>query len=382
MAIAFHCFPDLPKELRDDIWRLCLPCRVVELDRLDCGWYHDDPSYSEQPWLRCCLWPTTRANSAMPVISRVCHEARSVALRAGHVHFQDPGPDAYFELNTDGFWLDPTRDTLHLYWNWLTWDGYYQDLEEEPHHDLPGRALDSVRHLVATTESHPNITRSICADVLDEIDGGIMRLLERRPRWHVCTNLITIHVTDEAAAIRSGLWGLLGDERIVLVDAFDSVRVRQYQTFWQEHGIRKYESTAKFFEACVHGVPKIYWHEHTPEEYVLDLETRWLLRPFVAPQGASSPTLELLSEQVWLTQPRDFDGREDDPREVYYPNQPRRPFARELWVPKRDHPWVQDALSRMPDFCPAVMFRLCTSDCIGVKTTCPEGPRRRFPSTT
>lgn len=395
MATVFHRFPYLPKELRDEIWRLCLPRRVVELDYPERGCHSDEncPTWlptkdsltddgeddeDHTPW-SCCLWPTTRFNSAMPVISRVCHEARSVALSAGHVYFQEtPWHPASFDMNTDGFWLDPTRDILHLHWHTFMAEAY------DPLQTRGDYFLNPLKHLVAVTESHPNITGSICADLLDENNGTvrqrIMRLLEQQTRWLICTDFVNIHVTDEAAAVRSGLWGLLGDERVVLVDACDSVRFRQYENFWQEYGVRKSTSTAAFFEACVHGVPKLHYFE-TPEEFLLDLETRWLLHPFVAPQGDSSSALELLNEEVWLTQPRDFDGREDDPRRLTYGGLPGRPFARQLWSPKRDHPWVQDVLSRMPDFRPTVMFRLCTSDCVGAKLDS-RRPHRVFPSPT
>ena len=59
---SFPQFPALPPELRTLIWELCLPSHVIRLSRLA---------------------PTTLSRNNRrkpPLIARVCHESRAVAL--------------------------------------------------------------------------------------------------------------------------------------------------------------------------------------------------------------------------------------------------------------------------------------------------------------
>lgn len=359
---TFHRFPDLPKEIRDEIWRLCLPHRVVELDWPDFEWYFsngyptwllplDDTRDKPQTW-PCRLTPTSRINCAPPIISRLCHESRTLALKTGHLQTQT-GTERWvsFRLKTERFWVDRDRDVLHLHWHPFL----YGPVAWNP--------LDPVEHLMSM--SHSTAAVSICADLLDAIEQpkrqAIMRLLEHRPRWSICGALVVIHVTDEAAAVESGLWGTLGEERVVLVDGADVERLHRFRRLWLEHGTEQDRETKVFFEAAVDGVPKLHYLE-TPEEFLLDLETRWLLDSFPTASGHSF-AVEQLRNEVWLTKPEDFDGRDDDPRAIDYGDLPGRPFARQLWSPNRDHPWVKDVLSRMPEFVPTIMFRLCTNNC-------------------
>lgn len=73
---VFPFFPRFPLEIRWMIWEYCLPHRVVELDAC-CDWLIDDtPSTST-----CEFTTTSTTNCAPPTISRVCREAREVALR-------------------------------------------------------------------------------------------------------------------------------------------------------------------------------------------------------------------------------------------------------------------------------------------------------------
>lgn len=365
---TFHGFAELPKEIRDEIWKLCLPRRVVEIDWPDVEWhsaegfgkwhpYLDSTLRSDctddkpQLWL-CPLTPTSRVNSSPPVITRVCHESRVIALRTGQLQTQiGSGQGDLFRINAERFWSDNHRDVFHLHWHPFLFGPEVPNL------------FNPLEHLLSTSGATAAV--SICADLLDAIERhnrlGIMRILERRPRWSVCGALVTLHVEDETVAIDSGLWGSLGEERVVLVDAFDVERIQKFWRFWLEHGPEDDPEARSFFGAAEHGVPKIHYLE-TPEEFLLDLETRWLLDSFPAEPGHSLAVEELRNE-VWITKPEDFDGRDDDPRAVDYGDLPGRPFARQLWSPNRDHAWVKDVLSRKPEFVPTIMFRLCTSEC-------------------
>lgn len=355
-AQSFHRFPHLPKELRDEIWRHCLPHRVVELDLPDLEWYLDYnirqswPDLAKQPQRACELWPTSRRNRATPIITRVCHESRKVAFETAHLAFSDDSSAMSFDKDDRPMWIDCARDTLHLHW-----------------HTFLSGSVDGVGpdplqlHLALSSRFR---TASICADLLDSINRAdrraIMQHLVKRPSWSVCGAFVWIHATNEAAIIESGLWGPLGEERIVLVDAYDSKRVAGFRKFWQTNGTDEDVETKAFFEACVENVPKIHYLE-TPTEFLQDLQIRWLHDHI--PYGEPNVDIDQLQREVWLMTPGDFDGKENDPRQADYGHLPGRPFARQLWLPNRDHPWVQGVLAQMPVFQPTIMFRLCTSTC-------------------
>ena len=74
---TFHPFPQLPPELREEIWRYCLPYQARELDvRLADNVYWNEP----RP---CQLQDTSLQNSHPPLLTRICRESRAVALKAG-----------------------------------------------------------------------------------------------------------------------------------------------------------------------------------------------------------------------------------------------------------------------------------------------------------
>ena len=70
-ARTFHPFPKLPPELREAIWRLCLPHQVCELDLpvVELVYFEDA---EDSP---CTLADTSRVNLCPPMITQVCYEA-------------------------------------------------------------------------------------------------------------------------------------------------------------------------------------------------------------------------------------------------------------------------------------------------------------------
>lgn len=366
MAVApqsFARFPDLPKELRDAIWRLCLPRRVVEVDAPDPEWYFDAryqfgldrsaealrPDGTSAQYA-CRMHHTTSINSLPPIISRVCHEARSVALESANLHTFADAPQSDLFSFLPAAWVDRARDTLCLHYQ--PWN-YSLDLSFTP-------ILD---YFLAVSKRTGVKTVSVSDDLLDcpgTSPDGVLSLLQRWPSYLVCTAVVVIHA-NERDAIRSGLFGALGEERVVLVDACDAHRILQYQDFVCASATKQDRVADAFFEACVNGIPKVHYAE-TPREFMQDLETRWLLN-LDHREELNSPDTSHPRSGIWLTEPSHFEGADDDPRYQDYGELPGRPFARQMWEPNRHHPWVQEAISRMPRFHPVVMFRLCTNDC-------------------
>lgn len=121
---CFHLFARLPTELRLEIWRLCLPYGVWQVDLEEDHIYYGIPLNNLGYDAR--ISPTTKLNGVPPVITRVCQESRSVAKESGRVltkdDFKDIPPDAIFVSSTTGgvvenFWVDTKRDSAHLNWS-------------------------------------------------------------------------------------------------------------------------------------------------------------------------------------------------------------------------------------------------------------------------
>ncbi|KAJ5642059.1 hypothetical protein N7490_006059 [Penicillium lividum] len=210
---SFPRFMDLPAEIRIMIWRECLPYRVHELDsdefydtRLGTGF---GTCLGEWP-LVCGLLKTTEMNHRPPAISCVCRESRVVA-------FQNRVRLPYEEMLEEAFWasptrldgmIDPSRDTVHL--NWVPWD---ETLEDE------GNCMQYLAWHAANSQGGSVWYGSIFKDQSPFL-GSISNLV-------IIMRKIIIHATSEYGA-RTGLFGLLGDAPVQLVDLSDEKRLKAY----------------------------------------------------------------------------------------------------------------------------------------------------------
>lgn len=230
---AFHYFSQLPAELRFAIWRECLPHRVVEID-----YAVDDYAYLCLIPPPCNLQLTSNINRQPPVISRVCRESRRVAFESGYQLVKEsPPPEARWNssLLITKPWIDPSRDTIHLNWTpcyeadgSLIWGG--------------GSALDYL-----AWSSRRARAGSFMFDYLDNtVDGGVdmeerIGAIQQLRNGVVVMQIVVVHTTFEAAA-DTGLFGLLGDACIQLVDVSDEARLNAFYDFAE-----KCESKAKGF---------------------------------------------------------------------------------------------------------------------------------------
>ncbi|KAK1763828.1 hypothetical protein QBC33DRAFT_458518 [Phialemonium atrogriseum] len=362
---TFHKFPRLPPEIRRAIWELCLPCRVVEVD---C------PSpYITEPYRTCSFATTTTTNTRPPLISRVCCEAREVAFEHGSIYgsiygseteecskvSSDPG---YLYATVDA-WIQPSVDTIHLNWmpayNW-TLEGWH-DADPIPFF-----------HWVADQTGAPAV--SITAEMLlpfhdDWFKGGTQAntdaiiQLDCQREYIVALVMVSIHIPLDIAA-RSGLFGLLGDDRVKLVDPSDWVAIDKYMGLWTDHGSVDDKEAVAFkqlfsdrqafqtrLERWKDDVAKVWvWHywnhgmqirQERPGHELPDRDAIWL--------GSNS------WPDPWTQVP--------DPLT-------RVPFLFHPWFIDIEHrqlnadlPWVQRQKERMPTFHPKIMFRLCGRKC-------------------
>ena len=394
---TFSLFPLFPVEIRLLIWSSCLPRRVVEID--------NPAHFSEWDPLRTCtLSTTTRTNSRPPVISRVCREAREVASRAGGWTWKmiqvtgvggfdaeegegDSPPPYYYQFSKyrgDETWIQPGRDeVVHLHWTPATHvDDFAESWTEMEKRD---RAVE----LLWWLRRRMRIERvSIVADVVCPFRGDWVRLgnvaiqdteavvaLGREVpvggEYEVVLEMVTVHVRLDAA-VKSGLFGVAGDERVKLVGVDDWDGIERFAALWREYGSGLDEETGKLFEeirdreAFTMRVEKwrrdvikpwiwhqwraCRWKEDLPVDRVWKGRNRWVDAPGPAVTDAGLPTWDPNGERRWGI---DIEVRE----------------------PNEDDLWVKEELENMPRFVPKIMFRLCGGECYLPE---PERPRLRW----
>ncbi|QIW96919.1 hypothetical protein AMS68_002437 [Peltaster fructicola] len=241
-AVSFSLFSELPPELRAVIWELCLPHRVRELNVMDGtyqwpGW--SIPGHMRDP-MPCSLTATTRANNCPPVIAQVCREARRVAFLAAGlrsaVQGEQPG---VFRWDPQFPWTDYMRDRPHFHEAprdtyklatliTLPWaraqsrSVQWLHVEKDPSEGdcvqydeyRPGEISYPPRENLPDPHHHPLVHE----DCL---------LLQQYTDWRLVVDTRIIHATA-ADGIASGLFGLLGDAPIQIVDAFDTTIFDKY----------------------------------------------------------------------------------------------------------------------------------------------------------
>jgi hypothetical protein len=237
---SFQPFSRLPTELREEIWRLCLPHRVYEID---------DPiafvvynAFKPGDKIPCSLMSTSRSNVRPPLLARVCRESRRVAFATGNwLPMLDwrgaGGPDSPREADWNtgnvidrGFWEDTSRDSAHMNWT----PGY--DIEYGPMMDdhpltslaqeakrLNGSASFMLECIITDRRFEPEpydrpILRPLEDVPIDQCKQENLAALKLLPEWMVVVRVVVIHL-DLGRAADSGLFGLSGDEIIQVVDA-------------------------------------------------------------------------------------------------------------------------------------------------------------------
>jgi hypothetical protein len=235
---AFHFFPQFPTELRLEIWRLCLPHRVLELD------YPVDEtvlSPGDPPWWYKTNHKITNYNTRPPVIARVCRESRQVVFETwtelaladrDHPAFWTEGWRVYPEP-----WFDRVRtDFIYLGWT------LSRDIE------APYRG-DPIRHLIWAASQTKHGRVSISMDFLLEHSGDgvahraiwkrdeLADLMRQLPEWTVVIEGAIVVSTDVETAAASGLFGLLADSRVQIVEADDGARMGSFLALGDAPGV-------------------------------------------------------------------------------------------------------------------------------------------------
>jgi len=212
---TFHCFSRLPLELREQIWRYCLPYRIRELDVPVA-----DNLYWGQPQ-PCQLQRTSSSNSQPPLIARVCYESRKVAHETGVFvpgYTDAASADWYTDTAIYTTWQDPLRESLHLNWARV----YEADFHYR------GDPLEHLVRLGQGVTGNISLTGEYLFQTVTKAQD--LQLLKRRASWSVVVRTIIVH-SDTKSAAATGLFGLLGDSRVQIIDVGDAVEVKQFMDF-------------------------------------------------------------------------------------------------------------------------------------------------------
>lgn len=198
------------------VWRECLPRRVVGID---CHYDEDEDVLSPCKWKH-----TTILNRRLPVISRVCYESRMVACEAGHYRDLKAPPDAEWKsrLILGHSWVDSSRDTIHLHWIPILEPLFLYSI-------AGGSALDYLAWNASQAQGGSFMFDYLESNFEVDFDEFVdmeerIGALQKLRRGAVIMRINVVHTTIENAA-KAGLFGLLGDAPIQIVDVSDTQRL-------------------------------------------------------------------------------------------------------------------------------------------------------------
>jgi hypothetical protein len=257
---TFSKFPDLPAELRRSIWLYCLPDRVEEFDvAYGKVFYYDHRHPDQTP--PCTLADTTYLNTRPPLITRVCREARGIAFKTGtfeeyeYVETAETWHASPGDFKLVGkIWRSKSPPKLvHLNW-------HPQPLVQE----YRARYLDDNDPLLCL--EHVVSIRNNCGSLMKRyvqrmIAASRFEIFNRQPQWLIVMHFVVIHAPARAIA-RSGLFGLLGDAPIQIVETANADTLEAMYVFAEQWASRTQGSDRR------NG---IRWASASLEEYLKQL---------------------------------------------------------------------------------------------------------------
>ncbi|GKZ28966.1 hypothetical protein AbraIFM66950_002213 [Aspergillus brasiliensis] len=358
---SFFLFPQLPREIRDIIWRFCLPGpQIVEFDRPICN---DEPCYG-----LCEIHH--RYHLRLPVLAAVCQESRRLVLRAYYNPETDaeiPRPDypaAYRHVR-----FRPGIDILHFNWDEGDEGGY--DFENGENNAIPyfcAVTRKAVHNPISITDRHlrqefndPFFAGSVRVPTLDKY--------AMRDHWLVLIQTVSFNFTDDAEALRSGLFGELELDPVRYVDPNDSETLHRYHQLWRTQNptvittsttpapTAPYAPWTREIQQAAAGVFfALLEHDHQPlrdrlarwKEYI---DRRWAWNEFhrMAEEAKAGAPVSVPDRDTLFLPPYPGYDWEDD-EEIF-------DYFRSKYTLNRDHPWIQAVLDKMPIFQPMILFR-------------------------
>ena len=176
-------------------------------------------------------------NGRPPLITRVCRESRSVAFETGNIEPRDTDErprEAKWSssIDVDPAWRDRERDSVHSNWT----STYDADLDHGGHviHSLAWEATRLTGDgslMIEYLDSHYNNSNLFW---LPTEKSGIKPLgveemldlngLKKLAKWLVVMRVVVVHLKAQTA-LETGLFGLLGEARVQIIDASEESKV-------------------------------------------------------------------------------------------------------------------------------------------------------------
>ncbi|KAK3312825.1 hypothetical protein B0H66DRAFT_595334 [Apodospora peruviana] len=359
---VFHFFRRIPPELRRAIWLLCLPRRVVGLNTA--------PTAEAGT---CHFAPTSHRSWAPPVISAVCAESRYIVVENG-VNLEKMLADLALPESRRTRWTNFYTSSLGLLW--------FQSMRDIVHIPLargPYEKGDPAPMLLRLAVAKAGGRVSIMANVLlgfhdtgftqapfSGLEPGIypavwelfFRLSHNNSEVNFVLELVNIHIPF-CAGRSSGLFGLLGDESVQLVDAMDETAILPFYNLWSTHGhgSKLDRGTANFFMSVLENTPLFM---RRVRQWRADITKVWMWHLWLGAhetQKKKGPIRanDLKTDQVWRPPGSWGQGIK---RKILQLGIDLLRF--EL---NKDNQWVAGTLAKLPVPRLVIMFRLYGKDC-------------------
>jgi hypothetical protein len=185
-----------------------------------------------------------------------------------------------------------------------------------------------------------------------EWKGENFERIETLKTCSVVIQMVPLHV-GRSAALESGLFGRLGEERIVLVSPADKCALQNFHRLWLS-GPPDLEPE-KFFKAAVEAQQ----FQKAVERWQYKSRAYWL--KFKCDQAVRNGTLR--QEEVVPGGSSMWYSHEEWDKQNIRPRYATGPGAKWPELFDEEHPFVRKVMEEMPRFEPVVMFRLCEKNC-------------------
>ncbi|KAJ6789597.1 hypothetical protein PWT90_09063 [Aphanocladium album] len=333
----FTLFLKLPPEIRDLIWQLCLPRRVVELD------YHYvlDVCWTEH---------TTWRNGRRPVLAQVCREARRFCDFEGVFKYLHLIPSPDFQLKDD-HWHQLYLDSLHLSFRGPFNELYLEDGDLTPIAPAMFGAYRMATPISFCQEFFLDLERPNRRPLIGKADDFYTFAKQTGETFNIVIMTIPIHLQPDEVTT-SGLFGHLGDDLVKLVDVHDTALIQKYHSLFRTSSKQSEKLEARFEQILSSDRRSEMLHNWLPSIQNYFLAAQWVALNCQGHGGPDmttfwhGPAAEMVSAEFLFLQ-SSMELEQD-----------------RLIIPNRDNQLVQDLIAGFPQLIPCVMFRACTyEDC-------------------
>ncbi|KAJ5757556.1 uncharacterized protein N7511_006250 [Penicillium nucicola] len=292
-------------------------------------------------------------NDQPPALACINRESRQIAMEEGHrVELEE-------STSLASIWVQPRRDVLHFNWTRLRYIAWGCS-------DVPDSPIAMFLCRAEKLGMQPSVVADIISPfyLLAAIDGGgspyldyhspslhyhginnqevgdIESCAESQSSLDVTMAGISLHITRQAA-LKSGLFGFLGDAPVQMVDVGDDARLRAFQALVEGHVLENEPTLQRLFEGLKSSQFKraVFAWERQADWALIAESWNYARRKHLAILGINPGS-------AWIP---------------YLPEGEYFHISR--YLPDERHPWVKHARQRLPKLRPRIMVRYCTNEC-------------------